>query len=96
MNRFELVRLDEEHERLEFKCAHFDRHTRRCDSYDTRPGACRDYPRMQLDLPWPELHEGCGYRAVARNARAMAEALDRTQLTEEQREQLKKRLHVIE
>ncbi len=29
-------------------CNHFDRENRRCDSYTTRPGWCRDYPRAQL------------------------------------------------
>lgn len=95
INRFRLVRIDYEARALVFSCAHFDPHTRRCDSYDSRPGVCWDYPRFQLDQPWPELFDECGYRAVSRRADALARALDATDLPPEQRERLKKRLHVL-
>jgi hypothetical protein len=58
-----------------FRCTHFDAVTRRCDSYDSRPGMCRDYPRALLDQPAPELLAGCGYRAVFRGGEAMIAAL---------------------
>jgi hypothetical protein len=37
-----------------FRCTHFDGATRTCDSYDSRPGLCRDYPRALLYQPEPE------------------------------------------
>lgn len=49
---------------LVFSCSHFDAVSRRCDSYDSRPGMCRDYPRLLLHQAQPELFERCGYRAV--------------------------------
>jgi uncharacterized protein len=95
MNRFELVRSEPQARLLAFRCAHFDVNTRLCDSYDSRPGVCMDYPRYQLDQAWPELFDECGYRAVARGAEGLSEALDRTGLTVEERERLKRRLHVL-
>ncbi len=38
-----------------FHCTHFDWATRSCDSYDSRPGMCRDYPRALLFQPLPEM-----------------------------------------
>ena len=46
VNGFELVRADEDDRSFVFRCTHFDRATRSCDSYDSRPGMCRDYPRL--------------------------------------------------
>jgi uncharacterized protein len=77
-----------------FRCTHFDTATRSCDSYDSRPGMCRDYPRLLLWQVDPELLPGCGYRAVAPNA-ARLEALLRDQpLSAEQREKLRRGLHL--
>ena len=77
-----------------FRCTHFDARTRLCDSYETRPGLCRDYPRALLDQPAPELLPGCGYRATAAGARRMLTILDRHPLTEEQRARLKRDLRL--
>jgi hypothetical protein len=79
---------------LVFGCTHFDRETRSCDSYDSRPGMCRDYPRLLLWQPNPELLPGCGFRAIASNAEGLREALDRLDLTPEQREKLRKGLRL--
>ena len=57
-----------------FECTHFDRQTRLCDSYDSRPGMCRDYPRVMLDLANPELFPECGYRLISPNAEAIVRA----------------------
>jgi Fe-S-cluster containining protein len=95
VNRFEYVRTDKDAHAFVFRCAHFDRDTRRCDSYESRPGICRDYPRFLLEQPWPELFEECGHRAVSKNADRLARALDQANLSPEQREKLKRRLHVL-
>lgn len=94
VNGFELTRVEEESRTFVFRCTHFDRETRSCDSYTSRPGMCRDYPRALLFQPAPELLEGCGYRARARNAEGLLRALDRRPLTEEQREKLRRGLHL--
>ena len=77
-----------------FECSHFDRATRSCDSYDSRPGMCRDYPRALLYQPSPELFPGCGYRAVARGHERWVAALESRGLTEEQMRRLKKGLYL--
>lgn len=92
VNGFELVGRDVASRAFVFKCTHFDWQTRSCDSYDSRPGMCRDYPRNLLDQPLPELLPGCGYRAVAPNADRLLGALRRLPLAPEQEARLKKGL----
>ena len=92
VNRFHLVREDKLLGAFVFRCEHFDRKTRRCGSYDTRPGMCRDYPRRLMYQPAPEMLDGCGYRPVAFGASRMMSALKKQKLTEEQMEKLRKGL----
>lgn len=92
VNGFALTGLHPAQRVFVFRCTHFDWETRACDSYDSRPGMCRDYPRALLRQPNPELLPGCGYRPVAARAEALAEALARLPLTRGQREKLRKGL----
>ena len=55
---------------------------------------CRDYPRLLLWQPNPELLPGCGYRAKPPNAEGLKLALSRVDLTPEQREKLEKALRL--
>ncbi len=96
VNGFELVREDAESQALVFRCTHFDRATRSCDSFDSRPGMCRDYPHVLLWQPRPEFLPGCGYRALTPNAAGLRRALDRLDLPPEQREKLRRGLHLDE
>jgi hypothetical protein len=77
-----------------FECTHFDRATRSCDSYDSRPGMCRDYPRLLLYQAHPEFLPGCGYRALPPNATGLRQAIERTPLTSDQRSKLEKDLRL--
>jgi hypothetical protein len=79
-----------------FRCAHFDSASRLCDSYASRPGMCRDYPRALLDQPSPEMLPGCGYRPVAKDAGRMLRALAAQPLSDEQRSRLARGLHLEE
>jgi hypothetical protein len=79
---------------LLFRCTHFDPATRACDSYASRPGMCRDYPRLMLWQPSPEFLPGCGYRAIAPNAPGLRRALERVPLDTERRERLKRDLRL--
>ena len=88
INGFELTGSQASQRVFVFRCSHFDWATRCCDSYESRPGICRDYPRALLDQPSPELLPGCGYRPVAARAEALAAALARHLLSDEQREKL--------
>jgi Fe-S-cluster containining protein len=93
VNGFELVEA-RARRTFVFRCRHFDWATRSCDSYDSRPGICRDYPRALLEQPSPEFFSSCGYRAIAPNADALLGILERTPLTPEQRARLKKGLYL--
>lgn len=77
-----------------FECTHFDRATRSCDSYGSRPGMCRDYPRLLLWQARPDFLPGCGYLGVPSNALRLREALDRRALTAEQRARLEEGLRI--
>lgn len=94
VNGFALVRADPDDRSLVFDCTHFDRATRACDSYGSRPGMCRDYPRLLLWQPNPELLPGCGYRAKPPNAESLKLALSRIALTDEQREKVQRGLRL--
>jgi Fe-S-cluster containining protein len=94
VNQWSLTSLDRRTRTLTFACAHFDAATRSCDSYATRPAACRDYPRNLMDQPSPDLLPGCGYRPVASGAQALQRALDAQPLTAEQRERLARELRL--
>lgn len=92
VNGFEVVGRDTAHRVFVFRCTHFDSAARSCDSYESRPGICRDYPRGLLGQPNPELFPECGYRPVARNAARLLATLEAQPLSAEQRSVLKKRL----
>ena len=92
VNGFELASEDRAQGVFVFRCTHFDWQTRSCDSYSSRPGMCRDYPRALLEQPAPEFLPGCGYRARAPRAARFLRVLDQQPLSEEQREKLKKGL----
>lgn len=94
VNGFELTETDSAQRLFVFRCTHFDWQSRTCDSYGSRPGMCRDYPRALLDQPAPELLPGCGYRARAPRAGRLLRVLDEQPLSEEQREKLRRELHL--
>jgi uncharacterized protein len=94
VNGFELTSADRGQRLFVFRCTHFDWTTRSCDSYDSRPGLCRDYPRALLDQPAPEFLPGCGYRARAPKAAQLLRVLDQYPLSEDQKEKLRRGLHL--
>lgn len=94
VNGWVAVGQDREQRGFVFRCTHYDAASRSCDSYASRPGVCRDYPRLLLDQPSPELHPDCGYRPVARGAARMLRVLEAQQLTAEQMQALKTNLHL--
>jgi hypothetical protein len=92
VNGFELVGEDARRRTFVFRCTHFDPAARACDSYSSRPGMCRDYPRLLLWQPRPVFLPGCGYRARPPNAERLADTLARLDLRPEQREKLRRGL----
>jgi Fe-S-cluster containining protein len=94
VNQLEFLRWDRESSSMVFRCHHYDPETRLCDSYRSRPGMCRDYPRALLDSPNPVFIEGCGHFPVARGAERMRDAIARVELDAKAREELERRLHL--
>jgi Fe-S-cluster containining protein len=94
VNGFVLVDRDRGQRAFVFRCTHFDPASRRCDSYDSRPGVCRDYPRALLWTTDPEFFSGCGFRPVAPNAAALIHGLERAGVRREQMDRLRKGLHL--
>lgn len=96
VNGFGLVKTDRELKAFFFECSHFDRETRSCDTYETRPGMCRDYPLVFTEQANPEFLDGCGFRAVARNRDDLIQILEEQSLSPEQMSKLKKNLYLEE
>lgn len=94
VNGFEMVSEEKSARVFVFRCTHFDTATRSCDSYDSRPGMCRDYPRVLLDGAWPDFFPACGYRALAKNAAGFTRSLESQNLPPEKLAELKKRLNL--
>ncbi len=96
VNGFVLVERDAPDRLFVFRCTHFDAARRSCDSYLSRPGMCRDYPRALLDQPDPQMLAGCGYRPVLRGSARLLRVLEAQPLTAEQRERLRSGLRLEE
>ena len=96
VNGFHLVEARPWGHLFVFRCTHFDRETRSCDSYGSRPGICRDYPRLILFQPQPEFLAGCGYRAVSPNAKGLLKALEGRGLSPEAKAALRTGLYLDE
>lgn len=94
VNGFELREQDLRHRLFVFHCTHFDPVRRACDSYESRPGICRDYPRALLWQPDPEMLPGCAYRPIDPRASSLLRALDEQPLTKEQRARLRQGLRL--
>ena len=94
VNGFELTSADARARLFVFRCIHYDRETRSCDSYGSRPGVCRDYPRNLMWQPSPEMLPPCGYRATPPNAAGLRASIGRLDLTPAQREKLREGLRL--
>ena len=96
VNGMELIGEDRKAKAFIFRCTHWDPQTRLCDSYASRPGMCWDYPRPLLDWPVPRFLDGCGHRAVHRQAARIRSSLEGLGLSEEKRRELEEKLHARE
>jgi len=94
VNGFVLEEARRDEKVFVFRCTHFDSRTRVCDSYESRPGMCRDYPRALLYQTAPEIFPECDYRALASNRRALLQALESKSLDEQQMDRLKNDLYL--
>jgi Fe-S-cluster containining protein len=96
VNGFEYVGEDRRHKLFVFRCTHYDPATRQCDSYDSRPGMCRDYPRNLVYAALPEFLPECGYSAVYKKGEPLRQALARANLPPEKYQELVRKLKLEE
>jgi|APSaa5957512576_1039674.scaffolds.fasta_scaffold16533_2 uncharacterized protein len=94
VNGFTLIEEDRGDHTFVFHCTHYDPEAKGCDSYSSRPGMCRDYPKFLLEAANPVFPDTCGFRPVSRNAKRLRDALASLDLTPEQREKLDKGLNI--
>jgi uncharacterized protein len=94
VNGFEPIEALRAERAFVFRCTHFDTATRRCDSYHSRPGMCRDYPRVLLEQANPELFDGCGFKAVSKSRASLLQSLEKLPITEDQMKKLRKGLYL--
>ena len=94
VNGFELIETRRRERTFVFRCGHFDPETRRCDSYESRPGMCRDYPRLLLEHANPEFFENCGFRALAVNRIELVRILEQQPLPADKMAKLKKEMYL--
>ena len=92
INGFVYQRQNVEDQVLYFTCNHWDAQTKRCDSYDSRPGMCRDYPRNLLYSSVPDFFEECGFKPLDKNAAKFKLALDKVPLDEDKKKKIKDKL----
>jgi Fe-S-cluster containining protein len=94
VNGFAYLGEDRATHTFTFRCTHYDPQTRRCDSYASRPGLCRDYPRNLLYDPNPHFIEGCGFYPLAKNAELIRESFKDLDLPPEKRKELERNFRI--
>lgn len=92
INGFILQQHNEETQVLYFTCTHWDATSKRCDSYESRPGMCRDYPRNLLYSSVPDFFDECGYKPLDKNAAKFNLALEKVLIDEEKKKKIKEKL----
>jgi Fe-S-cluster containining protein len=90
VNGFELLEERRIERTFVFKCTHYDPETKQCDSYSSRPGMCRDYPKNVIYYPRPEFIEGCSYKAIAKDADDIEQTLAELDLPPDKLEKVRK------
>lgn len=94
VNGFQLKDTDPRHRLFVFHCTHYDPVTKRCDSYDSRPLMCRDYPVNLTYDALPQLFDECSHGVVDRKADALRKALVDAGVTGEALDAAERRLYL--
>ncbi len=92
VNGLEFLEKDISRRSFVFRCTHLDPETMQCDCYSSRPGMCRDYPRIHLYCHKPEFFPGCGFRPVSPWNEVLIDNLKQYGVTEEQVTKIKSEL----
>ncbi len=96
VNGFELVETDPRFKLFVFRCSHYDPVTKRCDSYESRPLMCRDYPVNLTFEAVPPLFSECSHGVVDRNAAQLRAALIAAGVTGDKLKEAEARLFLTE
>lgn len=96
VNGFEYVGENKRFHTFSFRCTHWDSETKLCDSYESRPGLCRDYPRNLTYTVDPQFFEQCSYYAVHKNAARLRKSLENQKLPPEKLAEIYEKLHLKE
>lgn len=94
INGFIFLSENRPHRILTFNCSHFNPSTQHCDSYESRPGLCRDYPHNLLFSVHPEFFPNCGFRPVDQHAQHFKELLDAHKIPQDIQDVLRSKLHL--
>jgi uncharacterized protein len=92
VNGFILKETDARLRLFVFHCTHYNPVSKQCDSYDSRPMMCRDYPVNHTFDAVPQLFDECGFQMVDKNSKALLEQLKKTNLSNEKLLEMKKKL----
>ncbi len=92
VNGFVLKESDARTRTFFFTCTHYDAVTKRCDSYESRPLMCRDYPVNLIYEGVPPLFDECSYVVQARNAKALKAELVKAGVTGDKLAEMEKKL----
>lgn len=92
VNGFELIDTDPRFKLFIFKCTHFDPVTKQCDSYESRPLMCRDYPYNLTFQAVPSLFPECSYVMHDKKAEGLRAALKKAGVEGEKLAELEKKL----
>lgn len=96
INGFRLIEKDRKNRVFIFKCTHFDPETKQCDSYNSRPGMCRDYPRPLLFSTNPEFFKQCGHYPVRKSAGSFRQSIENLDFPDDKKQELIRKLHLRE
>lgn len=94
VNGMTLLSVDARFRLFAFSCSHYDRASRRCDSYESRPFFCRDYPVNVTFDPVPQLFADCSHQVVDRNAETLLAAMRHAGVSAEKLEQARQKLYL--
>lgn len=92
VNGFEFRAADPRFRVFTFHCTHFDPTTKQCDSYESRPLMCRDYPVNLTFAAVPRLFPECSYEVRDAKADALRAALRSAGLEGEKLAEVEKKL----
>ena len=96
VNGFAYIGIDRRNRILIFSCTHLDPVTKQCDSYDSRPGLCRDYPVNLLEDVRPTFFPSCGYYALSPDAAEIRADLAELEIPEARREYVERTFYAWE